>query len=64
MVNKLWLALEWYIPMLWLVLNGALWLALWLALHTFDVLDCWLALKQFLAMYGKVSSKQENRFHC
>ena len=22
-VNKLWLALEWYIPMLWLALNGA-----------------------------------------
>ena len=41
-VNKLWLALEWYIPMLWLALVHMLWLALvhmlWLALHVFDVM--------------------------
>ena len=52
MVNKLWLALQWYIPML--------------ALHMFDVmlvsthvLD--VVLVRFLAIYGKVSSMQANK---
>ena len=65
MVNKLWLALEWYIYIH--IYNGSHAMVstprVSCNLHVLDVM-----LKQFLVIYGKVRikqvSKQEDRFYC
>ena len=62
MVNKLWLALEWYIPMLLALSYGAIYNIIWLALHVFDV-----ALKTVCShirddISSKQASKQEHRW--